>query len=176
MTTAEADFLAKLGPFMRTPRDAKRVFNVYRMIRATRDLSSTSPQAFLNGEYQAVALLLAMVTLDAHILRQVLDAPAVLSAGLVGGLAARPSEGLEWGEFSPDLAPLQDESEPGIGPVWRNRIIGEIPGPELRAWERMHIAVSATSEYVTLPNLRALQFWAPRVRRFSYALLTNDTA
>lgn len=48
------------------------------MLRATRDLSPAS--RFLGGEYEAVAMLLAMQTLDAHVLglvvagRQVVDA------------------------------------------------------------------------------------------------------
>ena len=175
LTANEIGFLARLGPFTRTPRDAKRLFNVYRMIRATRDLSSTSPQAFLGGEYQAVALLLAMVTLDAQVLCQVLDAPADLSSQVAGGLAARPAQGFDWGEFAIDLAPLKHEPGPGSPPVWRNRIIGEIPGPDVRAWERMFMAVAATSEDVTLHGLRDFKSWAPAVRRFSYALLTEDT-
>ena len=173
LTPNETGFLAKLGLFMRTPRDAKRLFNMYRMIRATRDLSSTSPQAFLGGEYQAVALLLAMVTLDAEVLRQVLDAPANPAAGVPGGLAARPGQGLDWGFFAIDLIPAAPDHVPGSELLSRNNIIGEIPGPDLPAWERMALAVEATSGLVTLQGLDAFQRWAPTVRRFSYALLTE---
>ena len=122
---------------MRTPRDAKRLFNVYRMIRATRNLSSASPQAFL------------------------------------GGLAARPAGPLGWGEFATDLAPV--EPPPGSELPWRNNVIGEIAEPSVPAWQRMHLAVSATSGLVTLTGLAAFQSWAPAVRRFSYALLTGET-
>ena len=161
---------------MRTPRDAKRLFNVYRMIRASRDLSSTSPQAFLGGEFQAVALLLAMVTLDAPLLCQVLDAPQRPAEGVPGGLAARPPDGLDWGVFAADLAPVNlAPAAPGIDPLWRNSVIGELPASEVPAWERLYLAVAATSGLVTLHGLAAFQFWAPAVRRFSYALLTAET-
>ena len=45
LTKDELDFLAHLEPFISTPRDAKRMFNLYRMLRSTRDLSAAS--AFL---------------------------------------------------------------------------------------------------------------------------------
>jgi hypothetical protein len=180
LTASETEFLARLGPFMRTPRDAKRLFNAYRMIRATRDLSSASPGAFLGGEYQAVALLLAMVSMDARLLGQVLDAPHRPGTPnlleVPGGLAARPPEGVDWSAFTADLAPvIVPAVTAGSGHVWRNSVIGEIPAAEVPAWDRLSLAAAVTSGHVTLRDLGAFQRWAPTVRRFSYALLTGDT-
>jgi KAP family P-loop domain len=60
LTEAELTLLAKLDSLIETPREAKRLFNLYRMLRATRDLSDVS--RFLGddgraGEFQAVAVL-----------------------------------------------------------------------------------------------------------------------
>ena len=45
MTEPELSLLGALEPFIDTPRQAKRMFNLYRMLRSTRDLSDAS--AFL---------------------------------------------------------------------------------------------------------------------------------
>ncbi|NYI91404.1 hypothetical protein HNR02_004727 [Amycolatopsis endophytica] len=65
LTEPELRILTALDPLVKTPRKAKRLFNLYRMVRATRDLSPAA--RFLgenddDGEYQAVAVLLGVVT------------------------------------------------------------------------------------------------------------------
>jgi KAP family P-loop domain len=167
LTEDELRFLGGLGPFIRTPRDAKRLFNVYRMLRSTRDLSPASQ--FLGREYQAVALLLAMLNQDAHVFAQVTDAPARPEFGVTGGLSWATAESVHWLSFTSALLP-----EPVIGAdgTWRNQIIGEIPAADLPAWRRMGDAVLATGHLVTLPDLTAFREWTPHVRRFSYLVLT----
>jgi KAP family P-loop domain len=168
LTEDELRFLGGLGPFIRTPRDAKRLFNVYRMLRSTRNLSPASQ--FLGGEYQAVALLLAMLNQDAHVFAQVTDAPARPEFGATGGLSWATAESVHWLSFTAALMP-----EPVTGPdgAWRNQIIGEIPAADLPAWQRMGDAVLATGHLVTLPDLAAFRGWTPHVRRFSYLVLTT---
>jgi hypothetical protein len=167
LTEDELLFLGGLGPFVRTPRDAKRLFNVYRMLRSTRDLSPAA--AFLGGEYQAVAVLLAMLTLDARVSASVLDAApdplSAVSGGLTRRVALREEASGGWASFTAGLSPQKD------GRAWRNAIIGQVPAAEVAGWQRMAAAVGATSALVTLPDLTAFQAWAPHVRRFSYLVL-----
>lgn len=179
LTKDELDFLAGLEPFIATPRDAKRMFNLYRMLRSTRDLSVAS--AFLGdrgqpGEYQAVAMLLAMLTADAQLLHYVLDAPPQLDAAtpkkalVAGGLTHLGSHGC-WRSFVDDLKPEQTEDR------WENRVIGRIPDREVRGWQRMADAAARTSAQVLLPDLSVFQRWAPSIRRFSFLLSPlNDPA
>ena len=54
-----------------TPREAKRLFNLYRMLRATRDLSGASRflgEAGEPGDYQAVVVLLGLLTAHSRLL------------------------------------------------------------------------------------------------------------
>jgi hypothetical protein len=172
LTKEELDFLAGLEPFISTPRDAKRMFNLYRMLRSTRDLSAAA--AFLGGrrqpgEYQAVATLLAMLTADARLLHYVLDAPPPFRAPprekvlVAGGLTCRPSPD-RWHDFVDDLKPERGEDG------WENRIIGQIPDREVRGWQRLADAAASTRAQISLPDLSVFQRWAPSIRRFSYML------
>jgi len=168
LTDPEVRLIAALEPFIATPRDAKRMFNVYRMLRSTRDLSDASD--FLGdddrpGEFQAVAVLLAMMTADAHLLHQVLDAPPDLAMAIPGGLTSWPAEG-SWREFAAALVP---------GPAG-NKIIGPVPAQEVGAWRRLADAAVRTVDLVSLPDLTAFLTWAPRIRRFSYLLSPLDGA
>ena len=148
-------FLGGLGPFIRTPRDAKRLFNVYRMLRATRDLSPTS--RFLDGEYQAVAMLLAMLTLDAHVLGRALDAPLRPDAGAAGGLTNRTAGDATWTNFAAALTPTRAKGTGVDTAAWSNEVVGEIRAAELRGWQRLAEAVNATSKLVKLEDLTAFR-------------------
>ena len=171
LTKDELAFLAKLEPFISTPRDAKRMFNLYRMLRSTRDLSAASD--FLGGrgqpgEFQAVAMLLAMLTADAHLMHYVLDAPRQVDASgqktlVTGGLTSRPPQD-RWRSFTDDLKPERIEDG------WDNQIIGRIPDHEVRGWQLLADAVATTSAEVSLPDLSVFQRWTPSIRRFSYLL------
>jgi KAP family P-loop domain len=59
LTEPELQLIAALAPLVRSPREAKRLLNLYRILRSTRDLSDAS--TFLDGEYQAVVLLLGVL-------------------------------------------------------------------------------------------------------------------
>jgi KAP family P-loop domain/TIR domain len=172
ITAEELSFLAKLDLFVSTPRDAKRMFNLYRMLRSSRDTSAAS--AFVGGngqpgEYQAVAMLLAMLTTDAHLLRYVLDAPPQFGPSpqqkilVAGGLTRRPPQD-HWTSFVGDLRPERTEDR------WENQVIGLIPDREVRGWQRLAEAAANTSGQISLPDLSVFQRWAPSVRRFSYLL------
>jgi hypothetical protein len=173
LTEEELRFQGGLGLFVRTPRDAKRLFNVYRMLRSTRDLSPASE--FLGGEYQAVALLLAILNLDAHIFAQVTDAPPRPEAGVTGGLAGATAELARWDSFAAGLIPEPAAGSDGTTRC-ANRVIGEIPAADLPAWQRLAGAVQATTHLVTLPDLEPFRAWTPHVRRFSYYLLLTPAS
>lgn len=171
LTDRELAFLAALGPFVRTPRDAKRLFNLYRMLRATRDLSPASDflgDDIVPGEFQAVAMLLAMLTADGDLMRQVLDAPRRNEPPVAGGLTGRPAAGTRWRDFALDLSPRPASGT--AGETWENQIVGQIPGPDVPAWQRLADATARTENLVLLADLSAFQRWAPRIRHFSYRL------
>ena len=113
LTEPELILLSGLESFVATPREAKRMFNLYRMLRSTRDLSDAS--AFLGdsatpGEYQAVALLLGMMTANADVLRDVLDAAPRAEPPVAGGLNYRPDDS-QWLEFVEDIVPEWSDSQ-----------------------------------------------------------------
>ena len=167
ITAEELSFLAKLEPFISTPRDAKRMFNLYRMLRSSRDTSAAS--AFVGGngqpgEYQAVATLLAMLTTDAHLLHYVLDAHPQFDTSpqqkmlVAGGLTHRLPQD-HWTSFVDDVKP--EWTEDG----WENQVIGLIPNREVRGWQRLAEAAASTSGQISLPDLSVFQRWAPSVGR-----------
>lgn len=168
LTGAELELLGGLDPLVRTPRDAKRLFNLYRMLRSTRDLTDASQ--FLGdrdrpGEYCAVALLLGMLTADATLLGQVLDAPPGPHP-VSGGLMHRPAVS-RWADFVADLAPEQANGG------WTNAVSGTIPATDVPSWTWFARGVASASSGLTgTEDLSAFQTWAPRIRRFCFHLTT----
>jgi hypothetical protein len=149
MTEPELTLLAALDPLIGTPREAKRIFNLYRMVRATRNLSDAS--TFLDGDYQAVIVLLGLLTAPADLARPVLDA-----------LLARPGD-TTWSAFLADVLP-----QPGN----RHALVGSLPDGDVRRWRHLHDALTKVSAQTTLTDLSLLQTWLPRIRRFTYTLPT----
>lgn len=166
LTNDEIDLLGALELLVDTPREAKRLVNLYRMLRATRDLSKAS--RFLGkdgkpGDYQAVVVLLGLLTAHARLLGRVLDTPPDPVNGVLGGLVHRP-ETTNWSSFVNDFEPEKSEG------AWTNRIVGLLPDDEVRHWVRLHRRLTQLSGKVTLANLANFQLWVPRIRRFSYVL------
>ncbi|HEX9336407.1 MAG TPA: P-loop NTPase fold protein [Pseudonocardiaceae bacterium] len=155
LTEPEIALLSALDPLVDTPREAKRLVNLYRMLRATRDLSEAS--RFLGdlgspGEYQAVVVLLGLLTAHARLLGAVLDARP-------GGLVHRAPE-TPLADFVADVEPRQGA----------NGIVGRIADGEEQDWVRLHRGLTQVCGSVTLPDVSCFQAWAPRIRRFSYVL------
>jgi KAP-like P-loop domain-containing protein/TIR domain-containing protein len=167
----ELELLGALEAFIGTPREAKRLFNLYRMLRSTRDLSDASSflgDGYTPGEYQAVATLLGMLTANARLLEKVIDAPPRADPPTAGGLASRPA-GDTWQVLAAGLTPVP------VGDGWLNQIIGKIPADEVAEWRQFAEAATRLGNVITLPDLSAFQRWAPRIRRFSF-LLSGLTA
>jgi hypothetical protein len=134
------------------------------MMRSTRDLSPAA--RFLGdestpGEYQAVVILLGLLSGHARLLHDVLLAPATDDAK--GGLRERPPSET-WAAFAQGLAPQS------TGSGFRNDVVGAIPPADLEDWRRLAQGLGAATALVTLPDLVAFQAWAPRVARFSFLL------
>ena len=164
LTAEELKMLTELAPLVETPRETKRLVNLYRMMRSTRDLSPAA--RFLGaegtpGEYQAVVILLGLLSGHARLLHDVLLAPA--GDDVRGGLRGRPP-GETWQAFAQGLKPRATDG--GV----RNDVIGDIPPADVEEWKRLAEGLEDASALVTLPDLKAFQAWAPRIARFSFLL------
>jgi hypothetical protein len=164
LTDDEVAMLSSLAPLVRTPRTAKRLFNLYRLLRSTRDLRPSG--SFLGaggrpGQYQAVAVLLGLLTAHPSLMNDLTRAPADPARGLAGGFMARPSSG-NWKEFVAGLTPRQD------GRTWRNDVTTELDREATDEWWRLVEDVGPATDLVTLPDLQAFQAWEPHVARFSF--------
>jgi hypothetical protein len=165
LTEPELTILSGLHPFVGTPRDAKRMLNLYRMLRSTRRLADAS--SFLGdggpGEYEAVAMLLGMLAADARLLGKVINAPLQDDPQLAGGLIYRPNKG-QWHDFVSDFAPVDT-----VG-TWSNQIIGPIPPGQIPAWQHFAASAAQTRHLISLPDLSAFKRWAPIIQRFSFQI------
>jgi hypothetical protein len=160
----ELALLSSLAPLVETPREAKRMLNLYRMIRSTRNL--TPAARFLGsedrpGDYQAVVILLGLLSGHARRLEDVLVAAP--GDGWAGGLRHR--DGSEsWADFVAGMTPRQDDA------VWRNAIVGARVQDDLAGWQRLAEGLVPATRLVKIPNLEPFQRWAPLVARFSFLL------
>ncbi|MGW4056883.1 P-loop NTPase fold protein [Amycolatopsis sp. NPDC004747] len=150
LTEPEIALLARLDRLVDTPRDAKRLINLYRMLRATRDLSTAS--AFLDGEFEAVVVLLGTCTAHGRLLGRFADA-----------LLHRAPQ-TSWADFVAGLQPVEN------GGQWRSEAIGAIADGEVAHWAHLHRSLADLAPSITLPDVSLFQAWVPRVRRFSYVL------
>ena len=160
LTEPEFALLTALAPLIETPREAKRVMNLYRLIRSTRNLAPAA--SFLGGEqkpgeYQAVVVLLGLLSGHARLLEAVLIAPS--ADGVAGGLRHRAADG-RWADFVADIAPAGSA----------NGIVGALAEDEIADWARLSAGLAGASALVTIPDLELFQLWAPRIARFSFLL------
>jgi len=168
LTKPELALLGALDCFVETPRDAKRLLNLYRMVRATRSLSPVSRFLGLDGqpgEFEAVVVILALSTARSGLAGAILDAPPDPGPDVpaAGGLAHR-APGTEWGIFVADIEPQRSDTG------WTNQIVGRIPDSQVPQWRRLHTGLKRISGATTFPDLSDLLTWLPMLRRFSYTL------
>jgi KAP family P-loop domain len=164
LTDGELTMLAALAPLVETPRETKRLLNLYRMIRSTRNLSPAS--RFLGddqtpGEHQAVVILLGLLSGHARLLEDVLAAQK--RRGVKGGLRFRDTKE-RWSDFVASMQPRRTRSG------WANDIVGPIGDADTAGWTRLADGLAGTSALVTIPDLGPFQLWAPRIARFSFLL------
>jgi hypothetical protein len=174
LTDRELEFLDELGPLVRTPRSAKRMFNLYRMLRSARSVEEASE--FLGterrpGEYQAVAQLLAILTAHPKVLGHIITArpdPGEIPVRL-GGLLHRPPDA-SWKEFVEGLALNYYYAQDGTTIIAENALLASIPPADRPAWSEIATALIELLPKVKQNTIRPYQEWAPQVARFSFLL------
>ncbi|MGI8686657.1 MAG: peptidoglycan-binding protein [Acidimicrobiales bacterium] len=161
----EVTFLTRLAALVRTPRSAKRMFNLYRIMRSTRSL------AFLDGEYQVMAQLLAILTGYPELVGPLLYTAPVEDA-IGGGLLHRPPHS-SWLEFVAALTPVPSkpgESKPGEPTGWSSDVVGPIDAVDVGSWTGLAKALTPVLPAVTVDELLPYQETAPQIIRFSFLL------
>ncbi|WP_172405890.1 P-loop NTPase fold protein [Clavibacter michiganensis] len=164
LTSREIDMLEHLAGSIRSPREAKRLMNIYRMLRSTQSLSSTStfldPQTG-DGDYQAVVLMLGVVSATPHLLQQFCWTPETDT--FPGGVCVR-EDFTGWGSLIDGLRPRYDREKQ----IWRNDVV-ELESPQdKKDWTDLAIALTPVGRHLTMPDLSALRHWSRHVARFSF--------
>jgi hypothetical protein len=149
LTDHEIRFIQAFAPMVSTPRAAKRLVNIYRMIRSTQTVGG--PSSFLNvssgsGEYRAVLQLLAIVSAFPH-----LAAPTFTAL-------LQAEQGTPWSAFLDSLpAPPHDASGKHLSES------------QLAEWRRMQAGLAAVRKDNDVPQeLEPYSEWAAQVARFSF--------
>ena len=158
--------LESLAPLVRSPREAKRLLNLYRMVRSTRNLSAASRFLGTDGEpgaFEAVAILLGILTAFPRRLGQLLDASPDPDRRLPGGLCAR-SPGIGWREVTAGLRPRQ------AGDSWVNDVSGCLDDADRREWSALVDGLEPATALVMQQDLTEFQEWGPHIARFSFVL------
>jgi hypothetical protein len=164
LTEEELALVASLGPLVRSPRQAKRLLNLYRMVRSTRDLSPAA--AFLGshsvpGEYQAVGVLLGLLTAHPRLLGRILAAEPTDT--LPGGISHRDAK-QSWRDVVAGLGPRASDDG------WVNDVCADMSEADRVEWTELVERVAPSTALVQLPDLTAFRFWGPRLARFSFVL------
>ena len=171
LTSEEVAFLGRLAPLVRSPRAAKRMMNVYRMLRTTRDLGPASQ--FLADDYRAVAVLLGVLTGFPHLYGPLCwgdpDDPEQRGRGLLA-----QDVNTTWSSFVGGLEPTLIMPEKGKGTKprgWTNSVLPIIRPDQLDDWSRLVDGLSALADAGPEPeDLVSYQRWARWVARFSFEL------
>jgi hypothetical protein len=166
LTESELTALSSLAPLVRSPREAKRLLNLYRMLRSTRDLSDAS--RFLGGngavgEFQAVVMLLGLLTANPRLLGQILLAPPDPGKQVMGGICHRAAAN-SWEAFFNGLRPRCVDER------WHNDVCDALSEKDRTEWELLVERAQPASALVKLPDLTTFKTWAPHVARFSFLL------
>jgi hypothetical protein len=193
VTTEELALLSRLHHLVRTPRSAKRLFNIYRLLRSTRDLRPAA--RFLGsdgrpGEYQAVAILLGVLTAHPELLGLMLwgrradgsdESRALCQDGgqegwraFVGGLRPRTTTLV----LEADVTIATDPPTEGPRDVmagWENDVTDLINEPSRAAWVDLvdsleELLGPEKTPFVSLDDIEPYRLWGPRVARFSFVL------
>lgn len=167
LTEPEFAMLGCLGNGIGSPREAKRLLNLYRILRSTRSTDSPA-SAFLKrdgggGEYQAVIVLLGILSAQPTLFGELMSAvPGPGDGAWAGGLPHRDPTS-SWADLAADLVPVAgvDGAHNGLGPLSKKR------GHE---WTLLIAQLAPVSAQVTLPDLQPFQAWGPQIARFSFVL------
>lgn len=155
----EKTFIEGLYPFVGTPRLAKRLVNIYRLLRVRAGSEDFDFDAFIerNGQYGAALILLALHLGNAR-----------FGSRLVRLLGSGTPEGT-WSEFFAAISPTLDEKE---RPRWAKEFTYE--EDDVRAYSELkdaleHLEAHLAEEALQIPeDLEAYKTWALEVGRYSF--------
>jgi kumamolisin len=153
----ELVYAEKLGPLIPTPRTAKRLINLYRLLKVglnERETSKFAGYSSAPGEYQTALLLLAILV----------GAPAeadtifrtVRSRGLTS-----------WAQVVDELRP-QPWNDPAAADH-HSRAAGRLSPSRAAAWHRLCKILDDIGPPVTAQGLDQFRFWADRASRYSFS-------
>ena len=159
LTPDELGFAQRLGTLVETPRAAKRLLNIYRLVRATQAIGTGT--RFLGadrsaGEFYAVQTLLAVAAGFPAETDQLL-----IALQRTGEKATVQS----WNDFVSRLKPTST----GKDGEFTTKATGRIEGDIVR-WRELHSGLTETLRYNPLNELDPYVEWGPRVARFSFTL------
>ena len=167
LTEPELVMLGCLGDVVESPREAKRLLNLYRILRSTRSADSPASdfleRAGGGGEYQAVVVLLGILSAQPELFGDLMAAaPRPGPDGWAGGLRHRDPT-TTWSDLAADLIPVagDDDCRNGLGLLSVDRS---------REWTLLLSQLDSVSAHILLPDLRPFQAWGPRIARFSFVL------
>ena len=168
----ELALLGRLAPLVRTPRAATRLFNVYGLVRSTRNL--TAGGRFLDrpgrrGDYQAVVVLLGVLIATPELLGPLLWGRPAEGSTTVRGLC-RPNPTASWKAFVKTLEPEQRDG------TWRNGVVDALSPEEVSAWRELRVRLHDVGRHVELDDIERYREWAPKIARFSFLMspFTSD--
>ena len=168
LTEHELQFLARLSELVATPRAAKRLFNIYGLLRSTSDVWPGS--SFLGGEsspgeYQVVAQLLAILASRPELLGTLMWGRRADGSVEPRALCRRPDPGDTWSDFIDGLAPRE-----AAGGGWENNVADALTAHEVAAWTEFVTLLQVVQSHVKLDTLEPYRQWAPKIARFSFVL------
>lgn len=168
LTEHELAFLAHLADLVNTPRAAKRLFNIYGLLRSTSDVwpgSSFLGSDAAPGEFEAVAQLLAILTARPDLLGLLMWGRRADGSVERRALCRSPAPGTTWAGFVERLQPRQSESG-----GWENDVADALTADEVAGWQEFVTVLRRVQDHVRLTALEPYRQWAPRIARFSFVL------
>ena len=139
--------MRSLSAFVDTPRAAKRLVNVFRLVKVL--IGPVAREEFVGSGYQTVLLELAIASGFPDLSREVF------------GYILRHPDGEFW-DLIDDLRP-RALSE-GVG----NAVTASLDGDQARRWRNMVEAVLSLKATFSVSTADAMK-WAPLTQRFSFA-------
>ena len=160
LTSDEVQFVQQLGGLVDTPRAAKRLMNIYRLIRATQHVGSRS--RFLGadgkaGEYYAVLTLLAIAAGYPTLADRVL-------VTLEEDTEKKQSTNWEMFVNKLDLAKRKKVTVDNDSPIDKD----DLSQVEAAEWENMYSGLSESLAGNKLNVIEPYQRWGRTVARFSF--------
>jgi hypothetical protein len=152
ITRDELLFVKRLAPLFTTPRAAKRLVNVYRLLRVSAGAGTLERDNAYEYALVLLALTIAFPALAGDVFR-----------------AVHRSPGENWAALLKGLAPRTTELPRGVGAETTNDVSGRLSPSEAAAWGKLVDALDAIwSADSGGPPLSKLAEWTEIVAEFSF--------